>query len=262
MLDNISVLNAVHLNFLFSKESWKFKYIMISTKIWRSPTVFDIVWILLNSSPKNEKFTHPQANYNVDEFVFFPQIWRNVARHHLLANGSEWVPSEWESKQLIKTHHNSSQVIHTTPVHQLMSCEAKSCVFVRNKSIIKTFLTSNCNFWPKYKSIIMIPPVKKSISCCLSHQNPATCLFRAVLACKRCLIWCRFLSWFRPEHFFTGGSNVMDYFVFSRCSLMDWSGVDYCNVFISCLDSHSDGTHSLQSIHYWARDVMLHLITN
>ncbi len=32
--------------------------------------------------------------------------------------------------------------------------------------------------------------------------------------------------------------------------LMDWSGVDYCDVFISCLDSHSDGTHSLQSIHW------------
>ncbi len=33
---------------------------------------------------------------------------------------------------------------------------------------------------------------------------------------------------------------------------MDWSSVllaDYCDVFISCLDSHSDGTHSLQRIH-------------
>ncbi len=39
---------------------------------------------------------------------------------------------------------------------------------------------------------------------------------------------------------------------------MDWSGVDYCNVFISCLDSHSDGTHSLQSIHCWDTDAMLH----
>ncbi len=28
--------------------------------------------------------------------------------------------------------------------------------------------------------------------------------------------------------------------------------------FISCLDSHSDGTHSLQSIHWWESDVMLH----
>ncbi len=37
-----------------------------------------------------------------------------------------------------------------------------------------------------------------------------------------------------------------------------WSCVDYCDVFISCLDSHSDGTHSLQSIHCWASDAMLH----
>ncbi len=32
--------------------------------------------------------------------------------------------------------------------------------------------------------------------------------------------------------------------------------VDYCDVFISCLDSHSDGTHSLQKINWWANDVM------
>ncbi len=39
---------------------------------------------------------------------------------------------------------------------------------------------------------------------------------------------------------------------------MDWSGVDYCDVFISCLDSHSDGTHSLQRIHWRDSDAMLH----
>ncbi len=32
--------------------------------------------------------------------------------------------------------------------------------------------------------------------------------------------------------------------------LIDSSGVDYCDVCISCLDSHSDGTHSLQWIHW------------
>ncbi len=37
-----------------------------------------------------------------------------------------------------------------------------------------------------------------------------------------------------------------------------WSGVDYWDVFISCLDSHYDGTHSLQSIHWWTSDGMLH----
>ncbi len=41
---------------------------------------------------------------------------------------------------------------------------------------------------------------------------------------------------------------------------LEWCGllVDYCDVFISCLDSHSDGTHSLQRIHCWASDIMLH----
>ncbi len=29
--------------------------------------------------------------------------------------------------------------------------------------------------------------------------------------------------------------------------------MDYCDVFISCLDSHSDGTHSLQRIHVMTR---------
>ncbi len=33
--------------------------------------------------------------------------------------------------------------------------------------------------------------------------------------------------------------------------------VDYCDVLMSCLDSHSDGTHSLQSIHWWASDAIL-----
>ncbi len=53
---------------------------------------------------------------------------------------------------------------------------------------------------------------------------------------------------------------------FSFCLLkmltdgLEWCGllVDYCDVFISCLDSHSDGTHSLQSIHCWDSDAMLH----
>ncbi len=38
--------------------------------------------------------------------------------------------------------------------------------------------------------------------------------------------------------------------------------VDYCDVPISCLDSHSDGTHSMQWIHWWIGDVMLHFSTS
>ncbi len=50
----------------------------------------------------------------------------------------------------------------------------------------------------------------------------------------------------------------MPAFHFTRCK----DGVDYCDVFISRLDSHSDGTHSLQRVHWWASDVMLHFSTS
>ncbi len=54
--------------------------------------------------------------------------------------------------------------------------------------------------------------------------------------------------------FFTGESNIMD-----RTNILDWSiGLlgDYCDFFISCLDSHFGGTHSLQSIHLWIGDAL------
>ncbi len=37
---------------------------------------------------------------------------------------------------------------------------------------------------------------------------------------------------------------------------LEWCGllVDYCDVFISCVDSRSDGTHLLQRIHWLAND--------
>ncbi len=51
---------------------------------------------------KNWKFTPRQTIQDLDKFVSSSeQIWRNLAFYHLLC--SEWVPSEWESKQLIKT---------------------------------------------------------------------------------------------------------------------------------------------------------------
>ncbi len=55
-----------------------------------------------------EKCTCLQAIQDVDEFVSSSeQIGWNLALHHLFTNEwilcSEWVPSDWESKQLIKT---------------------------------------------------------------------------------------------------------------------------------------------------------------
>ncbi len=52
---------------------------------------------------------HPRCR-----LVFLHQIWRKVAFKSLAHQWmlcSEWVPSKWESKQLIK-HHNNPQVIH------------------------------------------------------------------------------------------------------------------------------------------------------
>ncbi len=106
---------------------------------------------------------------------------------------------------------------------------------------------------------------------------------------------CLLLSWFRVDYFTIGESNVMDrgLYVLCLCFIKKMFGVkntlmdlflvntafhftshhktligelescgllvDNCNGFISCLDSHSDGTHSLQRIHWWASDVMLFL---
>ncbi len=38
--------------------------------------------------------------------------------------------------------------------------------------------------------------------------------------------------------------------------------VNYCDDFISCLDSNYDGTHSLQMIHYWASDGIVKIHSN
>ncbi len=54
-------------------------------------------------------------------------------------------------------HKNMTQVIHTTPVHQFMSCEAKSCMFFLNCEInaLLRHFTNHLN-WLKYKSFVHI----------------------------------------------------------------------------------------------------------
>ncbi len=103
----------------------------------------------------------------------------------------------------------------------------------------------------------------------LSHQNPqrnSICLeLRPIFACKHCLI----CAYFSPD---SGKTNLEKVILWiedlsqtrsfslhtmlmaglESCGIL----VDYCDVFIS-LDSHSDGTHSLQMIYWSANDVML-----
>ncbi len=47
--------------------------------------------------------------------------------------------------------------------------------------------------------------------------------------------------------------HLLTFILSKSCRLLE----DYCDVFIGCLDFHSDGTHSLLRIHWWASDVML-----
>ncbi len=62
------------------------------------------------------------------------------------------------------------------------------------------------------------------------------------------------------KHLNDGFSCKHAAFGFTRRWLID--GLEWCgllvNVLIRCLDSHSDGTHSLQSIHCWSSEGLLH----
>ncbi len=100
------------------------------------------------------------------------------------------------------------------------------------------------------------------------HQHIYLELFWTVFAYKQCLI----CAYFSPDSDRVTFSlerailNIlmMDLFLANMqlLILQDvnwWTGLVWitCDVFISCVDSHSDGTHSLQRIHWWASDVIL-----
>ncbi len=75
------------------------------------------------------KFTHPQANHDVDEVVFF--IGTDLQKCSVTSLAHHWilcVPSEWVFKQMIKT----SQSTSNHEFSSLTSCEVKRCVFVKN----------------------------------------------------------------------------------------------------------------------------------
>ncbi len=76
---------------------------------------------------------------------------------------------------------------------------------------------------------------------------------------KQLFHWIEDLYFGQKQRFRVKNALVMNLFLklyktlirLESCGLL----VDYCDVFFSCLDSHSDGTHSLHRIHWWASDV-------
>ncbi len=114
----------------------------------------------------------------------------------------------------VRTADKNITIIHT-PVHQLMPCEAKICVLVRNKSIIKMFLTSNHCFQLKYKSSIHNTAFSSKKSSYLNREKSAQIKHRLQAktvqnSFKQICDW--ILMWEATgDGLFTGGSFIMDY---------------------------------------------------
>ncbi len=84
-------------------------------------------------------------------------------------------------------------------------------MFVRNKSIVKTFYFHESIIHNNASCSEKVSPVV------LSHQNLQKYLFRTILVLDLCI----FLSWFRRDNFFTEGSVIMDYRLFWSVFMMD-----------------------------------------
>ncbi len=126
--------------------------------------------------------------------------------------------------------------------------------------------------------IITLPPEEKSSPVVFSHQNPPAYLFRTVLDCfclwsicayfspdsdemislEEAILWIEDLYFSQKQQFEAcwwisykhGGFLLHKTLIdgLESCGLF----VNYCNAFINCLNSLSDGTHSLQRIGWWA----------
>ncbi len=135
------------------------------------------------------RFTHPQAIKDVDSFFSIRtdlEKFSITSLAHQWILCSEWVPSEWESKKLIK-HHKNPQVIH---IQSKNLWSEKLCVCKRHKSI-KTIL--NPCFWLKYESSIHgIAFSNDKVHHLLSqHWHIRTVL--DCFLCKQCMIGANFL---------------------------------------------------------------------
>ncbi len=166
-------------------------------------------------------------------------------------------PLQWMGavRMRVQTADKNITIIHTSSVDQLTSCEVKQ----------KINPSRHFNFKTIEKIHLLLS----------SHIKIQQHICLGLFCLQTVLDLCIFLSRFRRDNIFTGGSNIMDTCILAGslkiktskwiCFLQTHSLllhktftdglesrrllVDYCDVFISCLDSQSDGTHSLQRIH-------------
>ncbi len=103
-------------------------------------------------------------------------IWE--IQHYITCSVTDALQWMGAVRMRVQTADKNITIIHSSPSVNILSCEVKSCVFVRNHWDI---LTVNHHCLPKYKSIIH----NKVYS--LSHQNPLTYLLRT--------FWTVFRAW-------------------------------------------------------------------
>ncbi len=155
-------------------------------------------------------------------------------------------------------------IIHTTPVHQWMSCFLQTSSFSHQKNIyfnFKPLLQAKMGVHNPYHNYRFLQCSSRS------HQNPIC--FCAAFNYKWCLICAYFteesnimdLYFSQKQQFEVKKHLKMDLFI-TKCifSLHKTiiNGLEWCGLivmFLSTVWAHSDGTHSLQRIHWWTSNV-------
>ncbi len=126
-------------------------------------------------------------------------------------------------------------MIHTTPVHQLMSCELKA-----------TCLMLNCHFWPKYESIIIIHnntySSEKVHPLLSSHiKNTNIFVLRVFFSVHISLLIQTYMPLFHWKHQFEV-KNILKRFVSYKNTAftsqdVDWWTVDYLWIIVMFLSA-------------------------
>ncbi len=198
-------------------------------------------------------------------------LWKSMVPQNSLVTNlqtcSPMDPLQWMGavRMRVQAADKHITIIHTTPVLQLTSCAVKRCVFVINNASLRLLnfkLSILAKIWvhnTEKVHLLLSTYIKIHPHICLelfwlvysvwSVHISLLIQTRQLFHWRKCYygLWICTLSWwicFLQTHSFSLHKILTD-------------GLE-CDVFISCLDSHSDGTHSLQSIHRWASDVMQH----
>ncbi len=182
-----------------------------------------VLFLLNQSFRKFAKTAHPQASRDVDKFVSSSeQIWRNFVLHQLAHQCilcSEWVPSEWESKQLIKHHNNPHD-------------SRPSVLWSDNLCVCKKQIHHLDCFWLKYESsiqnIVFFFSEKVSSESGEKYAQITSSIYKQKQSKTNCGFWCErktedgffFFSW-RKRYYWLWTCILVRLFTVKSILMMD-----------------------------------------